>query len=152
MHKYLRVQRIMAAPSTATGESYGEKFSSHSHSSSPSPTSTQVAFWGQSSSSVQSPNVSPSEFTRTAIMSKSRICKTLMLVGFALLVIPWTDWIKAVCIYNVIWLSRGVLNTNQKQSIISCHPSLSNVKNMLNAYSSVYRVHLKCSANKNILT
>ena len=123
---YLRVQRINASSPTFTGGENGYNFSSHSHCS--SSTSTQVAFWGQSSSSKQSLNGSPLEFTRTAIMSKSRICNTRMLVGFALLVIPWTDGIKAVCIYNVIWQSRGGLKTNRKQSIISCHPSFSKVK------------------------
>ena len=127
---YLRVQRIISSSPTFTGGTNGYNFSSHSHSKSPAPTSTctQVAFWGQSPSFLHTLNVLPSEFTRTAIMSKSRICNTRMLVGFALLVIPWTDVIKAVCIYNVIWQSRGGLKTNRKQSIISCHPSFSKVK------------------------
>ena len=124
---YLRVQRGNTSSPTLTGGTNRYNFSSHSHFKRSS-TSTQVAFWGQSSSSKQSLNGSPLEFTRTAIMSKSRICNTRMLVGFALLVIPWTDGIKAVCIYNVIWQSRGGLKTNRKQSIISFHPSFSKVK------------------------
>ena len=120
---YLRVQRNITSSATFIGGMNGYNFPSHTHRD-----SSQVAFRGQSSFSLQKPNGMPSEFTRTAIMSKSRICNTRMLVGFALLVIPWTDVIKAVCIYNVIWQSRGGLKTNRKQSIISCHPSFSKVK------------------------
>ena len=124
---YLRVQRNITSSATFIGGMNGYNFPSHTHPDSGF-TSTQVAFRGQSSLSLQKTNGMPSEFTRTAIMSKSRICGTRMLVGFLLLVIPLPDGIKAVCIYNVIWQSRGGLKTNRKQSIISCHPSFSKVK------------------------